>query len=167
MKLKNIYSRPTRSHMDKMDGFTLIEVILVLIVLGMLSTIFHLVINLSLNFYNQPEGIVLRDQQAQIAVEYMLKDLKQAQNIEAGNDSIEFDGYYKQNRRDRMKYKMYYSNGQKSLGLNVSSTLPVMSDLKKIAFKKESDLIIVDLTYFDRLGRGRNLYNIVRPGLSN
>ena len=148
-------------------GFTLLEVLLVLLILGMLSTISYSIMKTSLKVYNVQGSYILSHQQAQLAIEYMIDDLKQAQNISTGGDWIEFDGYYKGDAPELMKYKTYYSGGELALGLEVKSTLPIINNITNIDFIKEGNLLIIDLYYIDRLDRIHNLYSIVRPGVVN
>jgi prepilin-type N-terminal cleavage/methylation domain-containing protein len=149
----------------KVGGFTLLEVLLVLIVLGMLSAISFGVINSSLRIYKDQEGFILRHQQAQLATEYMIDDLKQSKNIITGNNWVEFDGYYKKNEPKRMEYRLYYSGDKKALGLKISSTFAIIDNVENIEFVKDNNLIKINLAYLDRSGRIRSLYTVVRPGI--
>ncbi|MGD9015047.1 MAG: prepilin-type N-terminal cleavage/methylation domain-containing protein [Candidatus Omnitrophota bacterium] len=78
-----------------MKGFTLIEVLVVVAILSIVIAAIYVVLNIANVTYNLDLGILDLQQNARIAMDWMIKELRESApgdvSIGAGNDDITFD----------------------------------------------------------------------------
>ena len=140
-KIKNIYG--------KKEGFTLLEVILVIIIIELLTVSSVTFINSFINFYSNQDSKIFSTTEEKVGVLILSNDLFSAKNMVVKDNEILFDSYY-QGKENSLIYRVYESSYGKALGKITKENIDaVINNVKTINFKKEEDLLFVELELID------------------
>ncbi len=140
-KIKKIYF--------KKEGFTLLEVILVIIIIELLMFSSMTFISSFINFYSDQDSNIFSTTEEKIGVLILSNDLFSAKNMVVKDNEILFDSYYK-GKEKSLIYRVYDSSYGTALGKITKENIEaVINNVKTINFTKEEDLLLVDLEFID------------------
>ncbi|MFW5795297.1 MAG: prepilin-type N-terminal cleavage/methylation domain-containing protein [Bacillota bacterium] len=125
-------------------GFTLIEVLFALILLGWLGIYFHGFFNKTILDFRKQNDAFQKRQQARLALERMIIDLKSGQIIEVSEDSIVLYAPYK-GELTKISYLMDYNDQILRFKSNKNFS-PLINDIYDIKFQKLNKFLRIDLT---------------------
>lgn len=155
-----------KNYNSKNSGFTLLEVILVIIIIGLLVVSSFTFINSFLNFYSKQNSDLLTTTEEKISLLIFGNDIFSAQNIIINDNEISFDGYYK-GSEDDIVYKVYNSSYGDALGKITKENInAVINNVQKINFTEKGDFILVELLLVDSNENIRNVKRIFKPRIT-
>lgn len=133
----------------KKGGFTLLEVILVIIIIELLAVSSLSFITTFINFYSNQNSKLFSTTEEKIGFLIFSNDLFPAQNITIKENQISFDSYYK-GEKESLIYRVYNSSHGIALGKITKKNIEaVINNVKKSKFIKEKDLLLVELVFID------------------
>ena len=149
----------------KNEGFTMLEMILVIVIMGLLVTSSFGFLKYFTFFIDKEESLVLSSIEEKIALSYLKNDLLSATNIDIKDQSISFLGFYKENK-EFQSYYVFDSSSGLALGKKTGQkTLAVINNIENINFLKYEDLILINFVMINSLGEKREVIKILKPRL--
>ena len=149
----------------KIKGFTMLEMILVIVIMGFLTISSLGFSKYFMIFTDKEEALVLSSIEEKIAVSYFKNDLLSAKNIDIINHKISFLGSYKE-KKENQSYYVFESSSGLALGKKTGEkTLAVINNIEKITFSNYEDLILINFIMINNSGGEREVIKIIRPRL--
>lgn len=130
-------------------GFTLLEIILVITIIGLLTVSSFTFINSFLDFFYKQDYNILSTLEEKVSLLILSNDLFQAKNIVLNENELSFDGYYKE-KETSITYRVYNSSYGIALGKITDQRInAIINNVKEINFSLEGNLLLVDLLFVD------------------
>ena len=142
------------------QGFTLLEIVLVITMIGILTTSSFSFINLFIDYFSKENSNLLSTTEEKIGLLILNNDLIQAKNIVLNANELLFDSYYK-GKENRITYRVYNSSTGMALGkITEQNISAVINNVKEIDFSIKKDLLLVDVLFVDSKNNTRNVKRI-------
>ncbi|MGM0437120.1 MAG: type II secretion system protein [Bacillota bacterium] len=130
-------------------GFTLLEIILVITIIGLLTVSSFTFINSFLDFFYKQDYNLLSTLEEKVSLLILSNDFFQAKNIVLNENELSFDGYYKE-KETSITYQVYNSSYGIALGKITDQKInAIINNVKEIEFSLEGSLLLVDLLFVD------------------
>ena len=143
-------------------GFTLLEIILVITIMGILTVSSFTFITSFLNFFSSQESDLLSTTEEKVGLLILSKDLFQAKNIVIDGNELLFDSYYK-GKENSIIYRVYNSSSGTALGKITDKKISaVINNVKEINFSLNEDLLLVDLLFIDSKNNIRSVKKVFK-----
>lgn len=143
-------------------GFTLLEIILVIIIIELLTVSSFTFIRSFLNFYSNQDSNILSTTDEKTGLLIFSNDIFPAENITIFENEISFDSYYKGEEKS-LTYKVYDSSSGMALGkITKENISAVINNVDNIKFTKEGDLLLVDLLFINSNNDTRHVKRIFK-----
>lgn len=158
------------------DGFTLIEVLITISIVAIFCLIFSNLLIDSIKIWSGEGDYISCNQRGEIALKEITHHLKRARDIKiskSNNDWIQFRGYYKNEGLKWITYRLYLSNDESAIGIQVGeekgqgTIMPIINGVSGLEFEDVNDdlsLIKVVITVPEQNGEKRRFSTCVAPG---
>ena len=141
-------------------GFTLLEIILVITIIGILTASSFSFVRLFLDYFFEEESHLLSTTEEKIALLIFSNDLIQAKNVSLNENKLLFDSYHK-GKKSHITYQIYNSTYGTALGkITEQNRSAVINNIKNINFLLKKDMLLVELLFIDNQNNTRNIKRV-------
>lgn len=166
ININNIFGRKLKCF-KLLEGFTLLEVLLAIVIMGIFIGASFGFLKYNLEFFNREEADLLSSTEEKIALNYLSRDIIPASEIELFDDKMRLFTFFK-GERINVIYKLYDLKFGQALGKKTGKQiLPVINNIKKLDFSKEDKLLRIEFTLINNRGEERKIIKFIMPRIED